>query len=154
MIQCTPHGICSWDFILEGDGHLARVAFDWIGESGKLVIDGRQHDISKHGIFSGRWTLDARMNHLFTAQKNNPFTRSFEIYGTFGSAILGANSAFGRTMTVAGEGIDCTISPAHPFTRRASIAGHFDDFRLVAFAFWLTTLTWRRAARNNAGGGS
>jgi hypothetical protein len=154
MIQCTPRGICSWDFILDGDGHRASVEFDWIGESGQLVIDGHHHTISKQGMFSGKWTFDSPVSHLFTAQKNNPFTRTFEISGPSGSAILSASSAFGRTMTIAGDGIDCTISPAHPFTRRASIEGHYDDFRLIAFAFWLATLTWRRAARNNAGGGS
>ena len=154
MIRCTPRGICSWNFLLEGDGHHASVVFDWIGESGKLVIDGQHHTISKHGMLSGKWTFDSRMNHLFTAQKSNPFTRTFEISGSSGPAILSASSAFGRTMTIAGHGIDCTISPAHLLTRRASITGHYDDFRRVAFAFWLTALTWRRAARNNSGGTS
>ena len=154
MIQCTPRGICSWNYQLDGGRDQAISEFDWMGEQGRLIINGEDHAVSKHGFFSGRWSLDSNRGTLFTAQKPNAFTRSFEISGAAGSAVLSARSAFGRTMILQGSGVDCEISPAHAFTRRAVITGHYDDFRLVSFAFWLTALVWRRAARNNAGGGN
>jgi hypothetical protein len=150
MIQCTPRGVCSWDFQLDGGGDQAFTGFDWIGEQGSLVINGENHAVSKHGFFSGQWSLDSNRGTVFNAQKSSAFTRSFEISGSSGSAVLCARSAFGRTMIFQGDGVDCMISPAHAFTRRAVITGSYDDFRRVAFAFWLTALVWRRATRNNS----
>ena len=52
-------------------------------------------------------------------------------------------------MSLEGSGLDCSIAPDHGFTRRASITGEWSDFRVVAFAFFLTVITWKRAANNN-----
>jgi hypothetical protein len=153
MIQCTPLGVCSWNFQLDGNGDQAILEFDWIGEQGSIRINGVDHAVSKHGVFSGHWSLDSNQETIYTAQKSSAFTRSFEVTGASGSAVLRARSAFGRTMVFQGTGVDCEISPAHPFTRRAFINGDYDDFRRVSFAFWLAALVWRRSARNNAGGG-
>lgn len=90
---------------------------------------------------------------LFTAKKTSAFARTFEIAGGDLQATLHAASAFGRTMILEGGGQDLVIAPAHPFTRRATMTGRCGDFRLAAFAFWLTSLIWRRAA-NSSGGGS
>lgn len=154
MILCTPRGICSWNYQLDGGSDQAITEFDWIGEQGRLIINGENHAVSKHGVFSGRWSLDSNRGIVCNAQKSSAFTRSFEISGPSGSAVLSARSAFGRTMVLQGSGVNCEISPTHAFTRRAVITGHHDDFRLVAFAFWLTALVWRRAANNNSGGGA
>lgn len=51
-----------------------------------------------------------------------------------------------RSMRLSGAGMNCLIAPDHAFTRRASITGEVGDFRITAFAFWLTALLWRRAA--------
>jgi hypothetical protein len=151
IIQCSPRGLCSWDYLLHGDGHQAIAGFDWIGEKGQLDIDRESHAVSKQGIFSGEWSLDSKSGTLFTARKPSAFTRTFEISCPTASATLSAQSALGRTMLLQGNHVDCSITPAHPFTRRASIVGNCEDFKLAAFAFWLTALVWRRAARNNSG---
>jgi hypothetical protein len=153
MIQCTPRGVCSWNYQLDGSDNQATLDFDWIGEQGRIRVNGVDHTVAKHGVFSGQWTMDSNRETIFTARKSSAFTRSFEISGASGSAVLRARSVFGRTMVFQGTGVDCEISPAHAFTRRAVIKGHFGDFRQVSFAFWLAALVWRRAARNNAGGG-
>lgn len=151
MITCTPRGICSWNYELHGDGGHAIAEFDWAGEQGRLTVNQENLSVAKHGFFSGRWSLDSKRGTIMTAQKSSAFTRTFEISGLTGKATLSASSAFGRTMIFKGYGVDCLISPAHPFTRRATIHGSWDDFRQVSFAFWLSALVWRRAARNNAG---
>ncbi len=153
MIECRPCGICSWDFTLEGDGHRAWVTFKWIGEQGRVVVDGEEFRVAKDGIFSGRWRLESTQGTVFTAEKPSAFLRTFKIYGSHESATLQAVTAFSRTMTLEGGGSHFTITPAHAFTRRARIEGEVGDFRLTAFAFWLTVLTWRRRASNNNGGG-
>ncbi len=152
MIQCTPCGVCSWNFQLDGSGDQAILDFDWLGEQGHIRINGVEHAVSKHGVLSGHWTLDSDRETICSARKSSAFTRRFEIAEASGSAVLSARSAFGRTMDLKGASVDCAIVPAHAFTRRAVIAGHFDDFRMVSFAFWLTALVWRRAARNRSSG--
>jgi hypothetical protein len=154
MIQCTPRGVCSWNFHLDGGGNQAITEIDWMREQGRVIINGEKHTISKHGVFSGRWSLNSHRGTVFTAEKSSVFSRRIEISGPSGPAVLSARSAFGRTMILQGPGVDCEISPVHAFTRRALISGNHDDFRQVAFAFWLTILTWRRAANNDAGGGA
>lgn len=152
MIECRPRGLFSWNFDLTDPSHQASVEFNWVGEQGAIDIDGVRHEVAKHGVFSGQWELVCQGIRVFSARKSSPFTRTFEIRGAGTSASLRAESAMGRTMVLEGSGLACRISPAHPFTRRAGISGTCDDFRLACFAFWLTVLTWRRAASSGAGG--
>ena len=154
MIECLPCGICSWDYDLSGDGHRAQTMLPGFGEQGGLRVDGESFDVVKEGIWSGCWRLESNSGTEFTAQKASAFMRTFEITGREGGAVLSAESAFGRAMRLEGDQANVTIRPVHAFTRRAGITGEAADFRMVAFAFWLTVLTWRRAASNNAGGGS
>jgi hypothetical protein len=152
MIECRPRGLFSWNFDLTGPIHQATVEFNWFGEQGAIDIDGVRHEVAKHGLHSGQWELVCHGIHVFSARKPSPFARTFEIRGADTSASLRAESALGRTMVLEVSGLACRISPAHPFTRKASIIGICDDFRLACFAFWLTALTWRRAASSGSGG--
>jgi len=149
MIRCIPKGLCSWNFDIDANGHSASVEFNWVGEQGAITIDGEPHDVRKHGAFSGHWTMDSNSKTVATAQKSSVFTRSFELTTSSGSIVLRARSAFGRTMLLEGAGFDAVIAPIHSFTRRASIAGNISDFRIACFAFWLTVLLWRRAAKSD-----
>src|SRR5262245_45454905 len=154
MIRCTPKGVCSWDFRLEGEGHSAVVEFDWLGERGAITADGVAFEVRKHGVFSGRWTLDRDGGAEVTAQKSSAFTRTFEIEGPGGTVLLSAESAFGRSFQVERLGeVVAAIRPDHAFTRRATIElpGRRGDFPTLCFAFWLVVLTWRRAASSSSG---
>ena len=149
MILCTPKGIFSWNYILSGAGHSAIVELDWMREQGTITIDGKPHDVRKHGALSGHWTLEADSTTLASAQKSSAFTRSFDLTAPSGDLVLRARSALGRTMLLDGTGFHAVIAPAHPFTRRASITGQVPDFRMACFAFWLAALVWRRAAQSD-----
>jgi hypothetical protein len=149
MIRCIPKGLCSRNFDIAGGGHSASAEFDWIGEQGSITVDGKYHDVRKHGVFSGHWTLDANSTPVTSAQKSSIFTRTFELQTSSGAVILRAQSALGRTMLLEGAGFDGVIAPVHPLTRRASITGQISDFRAACFAFWLTVLLWRREAQAN-----
>ena len=151
MIQCIPKGLCSWDLHLSGGGHSAVVDLNTMSEQGRVRIEGGPYEVIKHGFASGMWTLDEAGSSIFTAQKPNPMTRTFELSGPSGVACLKAESAFGRSMALEGGGADCSLAPDHAFTRRATIVGTWNDFRLVTFGFFLTVITWRRAANNNSG---
>jgi len=156
MIRCTPKGICSWNFSLQGEGHRASLEFNWTGEQGVITADGLRLEVCKHGVFSGHWTLDREGEAVASAQKSTPFTRTFEIESPIGSLVLRAESAFGRSFRVERSGdLLATISPAHLFTRRATIETRAEhvDFPTLAFSFWLAVLTWRRAASSGGGGG-
>jgi hypothetical protein len=150
MIECTPRGICSWNFDLKGEGHRVSSQIDWIGENGRLIIDGELHSIAKKGIFTGRWTVESAAGFSLTAQKTSILRKRIEITGLFGKAWLAPESALaGRNMRLKGAGVNCTIHPVHPFTRRSIIAGRWDDFRLVAFGFWLTSIIWSREGKRS-----
>lgn len=147
MIDCLPQGICSWNYVLSGDGWQASVRMERMREQGTIEINGREFTIRKHGFASGTWSLESEGQIVLTARKKNPFTRTFMISGDDADAELRADSVFSRSMWLTGRGIDCRIQPRHPFTRRATIEGPCPDDLLTCFAFWLTVLSWRRTRR-------
>ncbi|MDB6077395.1 MAG: hypothetical protein JWO82_1142 [Akkermansiaceae bacterium] len=154
MIQCNPQGICSSNYYLNGEGHDGSVELHWTGESGSLMVDGRHFRVLKEGFFSPTWTLYLDAQAIYGARRISLFSRKMEIDGANGRATLFPDSVFGRTMRLIGGGSDCLIRPAHAFTRRATIEGHWQEFAHVAFGFWLTALIWCRRQRSANGGGS
>lgn len=118
-----------------------------------MSIDGRSYLIEKQGFLSGRWELTDGSRVGMGASKRSAFTRSFDITTPSGAFRLEAALFAGRTMNLVGPGTDASISPDHAFTRRAGINGRLPDFEVATFAFWLTALTWRRAANNHAASG-
>jgi len=149
MIRCNPKGLCSWNFDIAGCGHSASTELNWLGEQGNITIDGVYHEVRKHGVFSGHWTLEANLTPVANAQKSSVFTRTFELETSSGAVTLRAQSALGRTMLLEGPGFNGVIAPVHPFTRRTTITGQISDFRTACFAFWLTLLLWRRDAQHD-----
>ncbi len=121
-----------------------------MGEGGAATIDGAEHRICKHGMFSGHWTMCSKYGTVASATKANALERTLAISTHAGDVRLSAHSAFGRTMLLGGSGFDAEIAPVHPFTRRATITGLIPDFPIACFAFWLTALMWRRAARSRS----
>ena len=154
-IRCTPQGICSWNFNLEGDGHRGTVELGLIGEQGAISADGMNFDILKHGVLSGRWTLNHEGNEVASVQKVSAFKRTFEIEDPGGSLLLRADSAFGRSFRLErAEELVATYRADHLLTRRGKIEIVADqwDSPTVFFSFWLVALMWRRASQNNNGG--
>jgi hypothetical protein len=153
MIRCIPKGICSWDFSLVSEGHHASVSFHWLGEQGAIVADDVRLEVCKHGVVSGKWTLEQDGEPLIVAQKPAAYIRTFEVSDSHGTAVLRAESPFGRSFRIerANELI-ATIVPDHAFTRRATIETLAEncDFTALSFSFWLVVLTWRRAAQSAA----
>ncbi|MEP4077085.1 hypothetical protein [Haloferula sp.] len=149
MIECLPTGVCSWDFELRGEGHTARLGFSWPSEQGWIEVDGLSIQVEKQGFMSGAWIFNGGGRTILSAEKRSALTRSFDLKSPAGSYVLEATSFASRTMIFRGPNADATIEPAHVFTRRATIQGRLPDFEVVACAFWLTALTWRRAANNN-----
>ncbi|MHC4953010.1 MAG: hypothetical protein ACYTGZ_03910 [Planctomycetota bacterium] len=153
MIRCNPQGLCSYDYFLEGEGHRAEVEYDWTSEQGVIVADGTRHRVRKHGLFSGRWSLDRNGNEVCSAIKPSAFTRTLEVDTPMGALELVAASAFTRVFRVEGRaGLIATIEPVHAFTRRATIEIRTREFdaATLAFLFWLTALMWRRASSNSS----
>lgn len=152
MIQCTPTGICSWNFTLEGDNHRALLIFDWWSEQGSIECDGVALDVRKENFWSGHWTLQQGGESLATALKASPFSRSFEVRDASARFDLYAESIFGRSFCL--DRNDRKVAmfvPVHPFTRRATIEMQPAecDFTTVAFCFWLVVTIWRRQSKNS-----
>lgn len=118
-----------------------------------MKVDGRYIEVAKQGFLSGSWNFVEGGSVIASAQKRNAFMRSFDVRLPSGSFVLEASTFATRGMKFYGPGADASIAPAHPFTRRASIDGSVPNFEVAAIAFWLTALTWRRAANNNAAAG-
>ena len=104
MIRCRPKGICSWDFILDGEGHHSTLEFNWLSEQGAIYADGIRFEVRKHGMLSGQWTMEHAGKEFASAQKSTAFTRTFEIQKPRGVFVLRAESAFGRSFRIEHSG--------------------------------------------------
>lgn len=148
-LTATPHGLFSWNYTLSGKGQSAELVARWIREKGRIRLNGETLEVRKNGWWSGSWTLRRNGAIVAEAKKSSLFTRSFRIKTGKGRYSLTASSFFTRTMRLKGPGHDLVISRAGIFSRKADLKGQWDDFSLVAFAMWLTVLTWKRRSRNN-----
>lgn len=152
MIECLPKSICSWDFTAELSSSTASVEYDWLTEQGQIILGNMGYDIRKHGVFSGRWTLEQSGRIVAEAHKPSAMFRSFEIDCHDAHFTVRAESALTRAFEIVlDERVIGYIRPMHAFTRRASIQcdGSIPEL-MQLFSFWLVGLTWRRSASSNS----
>jgi hypothetical protein len=111
------------------------------------------YDIRKHGVFSGRWTLEQAGMVVAESHKTSAMFRTFEIAGQQALFTVQAESALTRAFEIMlGGQVVGDIRPAHAFTRRVTIrCSDMIPEHLQLFFFCLVALTWRRRARNNSG---
>lgn len=157
VIECLPTSLCSWDFSVRSPSlGPTTVAFDWLTEQGRISADKADYDIRKHGLLSGRWTLNQKSNVVAEAHKPSALHRSFEITGSSTPVTLQAESPMTRTFAFIVDGqVIGSIRPTHAFTRRATI--ECEDVvpeTIQLFAFWLAVITWRRSANGSSGASS
>lgn len=111
------------------------------------MIDGVLHEVRKHGLGSGHWSLEREGVVIASAQKISAVKRSFALQTAIGPLSLMSYGAFTRRFFV-GKGNDvlASISPTSVFSRKAVIEVQDDalDFPLSVFACWLVVLLWRR----------
>lgn len=158
MIACLPKSICSRNYRVRGlpEGE-AEVLFDSMTEQGDIILGSQTLRVRKHGMASGRWTLEADGEVLAEAIKPSAMSRLIEIH-TLGSTItLQPRSMLSRAFDVHHEANRCgTIHTVHAFTRRAVIECDDSlDTLTQLFAFWMVALMWRRsdnAAASSASG--
>ncbi|MCA9187595.1 MAG: hypothetical protein R3E01_35540 [Pirellulaceae bacterium] len=148
-IRCLPQGICSWNFYVTDGARNASIEFNWVGEQGRIVVDGVVYDIDKGGWLSGHWELNLDGQRICSAQKASIFTRTFDMTTETGQIRLSAVAPVSRSMRLEGDGFSADIVPVHPWTRRTNITGTIPDLAVACFAFWLTVLLWKRQAEND-----
>jgi len=147
MVTCLPKSICDRDYRVKGlpEGE-AEVLFDMMTEQGSIVIGGETMRVCKHGMTSGRWTLEVDGLVLAEATKPSPMMNCFEIVALGVTFQLSPRLPLSRTYIITCERKRCgEIRPMHAFTRRAVIeCDNFIDSPTQLFAFWLIGLMWRR----------
>ena len=155
MIECFPKSLFSWDFTARGlSTGSATEEYDWFTEQGRIGGARLGYEIRKHGVFSGRWTLERAGAVVAEAHKASAMFRSFEVASQAGHFTVRAESALPRAFEIrVGRQFVGGIRPAHIFTRRATIqCSEMIPEHLQHFCFWLVALTWRRRTRSNSGG--
>jgi hypothetical protein len=153
MLTCLPQSVCSWNYRVRGaSAGEAAVTFNFLSEQGTIALGGVTLQVVKHGWLSGKWTLESGAGTYAVAVKPSSLYRSFDLDAGQMQFNLAAASPLGRTFNVTASGTTLgTIRPAHLFTRRAFVECDDSVPELVQlFAFWLTALTWKRAADNNS----
>ncbi|MEM1305453.1 MAG: hypothetical protein AAGG46_11185 [Planctomycetota bacterium] len=130
MIECLPVSLCSWNYVVRGDGHTAQVDFNWTSEQGAITIGGTRLEVRKHGFASGRWTAELGGEVLAEAHKPSSMSRSFNVQSFTGRSpagplLLEADSAFSNRFGLhAGGARIATLRTKHVMTRRALIERH------------------------------
>lgn len=143
-IRCDPTGL--WAYTLTTEGHTASMKVRW-RERGTLTIDGVEYDVVKQDWMRGRWSLQREEEELLRAEKRLSFKRIIDIHhADHQNFVLQLTSQWSRTMQL--DHHDKTVARITPkFMSGAAFIETLDDnldFTLLAFAFWLTVMLWRR----------
>jgi len=147
MILGSPYSIFSWNYLFKGEGHQAYWDQKWTSEQCSILIDDSLFKVKKHGVTSGRWSLESENTVHATAQKTSVWRRSFQLETPMGVLHLGSNGALKRSFFLGLKGeVIATIYPKNIVSRHAEMEILVEDydFPSMAFAFWLVILTWRR----------
>lgn len=149
---CIPHAFWSWRFDVVG-ARVApvRVEFRLLGEQGSIEYGTRVFAVRKHGLTSGRWTLEDPAGVHTEATKSSAFSRRFVVHHAGIDVELAPRSWLGRTFDLRLRGRHAgDITPAHAWTRRTELTHDASIPEPTAlFCFWLAALTWRRRTRRD-----
>ena len=127
---------------------VACTQHDWMSEQGSIEIGSRRLKVVKHGMASGKWTIEDGGDALVTAFKPNPLTRRFELSLADDRYELAAWTLSRCFDLKLGASMVASIAPDHPFTRRSTIRTEESlPLELTTFAFWLAVLCWRRVSK-------
>jgi hypothetical protein len=151
MLTCTPVSLFSWNYTVKHPTQSqASVEFDWFTEQGRIRGTLGTFEVRKHGLLSGRWTLERNGQVMCEATKPS-LSRVFEIRQENLRITLQAAHPFTRTFHLLEQGQPIgTITPLHPFSRRATVHCTRQIPETVQlFCFWLTAMSWRRRYYNN-----
>lgn len=147
MIVCLPKSVCSRNYRIRGlpEGE-AEVLFDTMSEQGDIILGSQALRVRKHGIASGRWTLEADGEVLAEAVKPSAMSRAIEIHTLGSTFTLRPRSIISNAFEVHHKGNHCgSIHTVHALTRRAVIKCDDSlDTLTQLFAFWMVALMWRR----------
>jgi len=149
-IDCLPQGICSWQFSFTIKDQDIVSDVGRFRDQGWFSIDGERYQIEKESLFGNAWSVKHRGMTVVRAEKAGIFSRCWEIKYHQQTFQLQPTSLFARGLAlVKNDKPLLQINRKHPFTRRAVLELQDDALapELVAFAFWLSTVIWRRKAR-------
>ncbi len=149
-IRCLPKGICSWDFNLSGREFAAQVDFNYMSEQGQILLDDLTFEVIKPNLFYGHWQLMYKDQEVARASKITAVLREFEVTSPEANFIVKPVFPMSNTFLFeqGGETLG-KVEPDHMLTRRATIHMYHEmQPHLIVFAFWLTVLMRRRAAKS------
>ena len=142
-LSCLPQSVCSWDFhVYGGKTGQASLTFNFWSEQGAIYHGGLDYKVEKHGPLSGHWSLQQNGQNIVDARKPDSLFRTFELQSSHMVLIVKAQSPVRRSFDIwYGDRLLGTISPVHPFTRRAVITCDDSVPELSQiFAFWLVVM--------------
>ena len=153
-LTCVPESICSWNFrISDASRDVGSVRLDFLTEQGTIKSGDTTFDVIKHGWLSGHWSLNQRSSVHANAHKPLIFTRQFEITTESSTVSLKADMLARRFIIYVSDKAVGSITPAHAFTRRATIDCSSEIPEIVQlFCFWLAALMWKRDSDSASGG--
>ncbi len=151
MLHCVPRSVFSWFFDVTGsDAGPGEITFNIFTEQGTVSLGSERFDVVKHGVLSGRWTLESD-GHVHAEATKSTLTRRFTVVADGVELELVARSPFGRAFRIScGDEEIGGVESAGIFTRRASIECPPSVSEPVQlFLGWLAILTWKRAAASS-----
>lgn len=158
LLQCLPHGICSWDYrIMRNGSRIGATQIHRLSETGSTDVEGEQYNVLKEGALKSGWSLAHEGTIVAEARKPDILFRRILIADSKNSYILQAQRMLVRPFELLEDGNRLlSITPDHSLTRRGTIRGEASTpLEIATFSFWLVVVMWRRASNaSGAGGGA
>lgn len=149
MLEAKPKNIFSWDFfILDVDKKIAELDISWAREKACFMFGGIDYEIRRDSILQGTFSLHAGDELIAHAQKDNLYSRCFQInYSDRIMQLKALQMLFRRFGLFEQSAQIGTISPAGWPGRKAIIdLPKQMPVPVQMFLFCLVAFLWRRAA--------
>ena len=152
-LRCLPKSVCSWEYLIQGEGVAAEVEINFLGESGYIHLHGNRYSVAKQGMFSGTWIMSsADGQEVAAATQAGILWPDYTLRAGNERLTLRKSSLLSRSFDFVSR--DCVvgqITPDHAFTRRATIRFIANPCSMTTtlLGFFLVVINWRRQSQSS-----
>jgi hypothetical protein len=147
MLIAQPLSFFSIDWNVEGaESGPVELIYRAFSEQGEIATDPHGYEITKLGVFSGKWEMRRDGKEIALASKTSAFFRRIEIISDHGEYLIEAKGPFSTKFILWKDGSEMGMIQRKHFFSRSAVMDCSNEVpeHIQLFCLWLTLLMWRR----------
>jgi hypothetical protein len=135
--------------IVQDGTPIGEIDCEWMRERGTIKLGSASYAVSREGLTSGAFFLEANGKRLVSAEKPSALHQLFTVQIGVKAYTLKAKSIFGRAFVLTENDREVGSIAPQGFLGRKAKAELPDDLTLEVrvFLIWLVVIMWKRKAK-------